>query len=503
MSLRLAAVGSAVVIAAVVAASAQQTTTTAPGAAQPAGGRGQAPAGRGQPTAPPAIQWSTPPAPTTTVAIDTAVQHMVWVVPTRGFIQPWSMAFLPDGGMLITERPGCLRLVRGGALQPAHIGGLPPIQAGGLRGLMDIALHPQFAQNQLVYFTYHKPAATTTVPALNPTGPCTPVQQVVPGANAAAPGARGGNAPDAAGNAAAQAARGGNAPAAAPPAGRGGGTPATITLARGRWDGTALADVKDIFSAVPSGNASRIVFGRDGMLYMTVGIGDPQPPYLNLASQPAQDPNSLSGKVLRLKDDGTVPGDNPFVSRAGYRPEIYTMGHRNMLGLAVHPVTGDIWESENGPNGGDEVNVLQAGKNYGWPVVSHGRFYLGPRVNPKMYEEGMEQPTIFWVPAIATSGLSFYTGDKFPNWKNNLFAGALRQGEVPRSGHLDRIDFNDQWEELHRESMLRELQQRIRDVRQGPDGFLYLLTAETDGVLLRLEPAPMPPAPAGRGGRGQ
>ena len=153
---------------------------TAPGGAQAAGGRGQAPAGRGQPTAPPAVQWSTPPAPTTTVALDTGVQHMVWVVPTRGFTQPWSMAFLPDGGMLITERPGCLRLVRGGALHPAHIAGLPPIQAGGLGGLMDIALHPQFAQNQLVYLTYHKPAATTTVPALNPTGPCTPVSRPVP-----------------------------------------------------------------------------------------------------------------------------------------------------------------------------------------------------------------------------------------------------------------------------------------------------------------------------------
>jgi glucose/arabinose dehydrogenase len=490
MNVRIAAVGSALVIAAVIAASAQQPAPAA-GAAQ-AGGRGQAPAGRGQPTAPPAVQWSTPPAPISTLALDTGVQHMVWVVPTRGFTQPWSMAFLPDGSMLVTERPGCLRIVRSGALDPAHIAGLPPIQAGGLGGLMDIALHPQFAQNQLVYFTYHKPAATTTVPALNATGPCTPVQQATGGgANAGAPGARGGNAPAA------------PAGAAAPPAGRGGGGQATITLARGRWNGTALVDVKDIFSAVPSGNASRIVFGKDGTLYMTVGVGDPQPPYLNLASQPAQDPNSLAGKVLRLKDDGTVPGDNPFVSRAGYRPEIYTMGHRNMLGLTVNPVTGDIWESENGPNGGDEVNVLQAGKNYGWPVVSHGRFYLGPRVNPKMYEEGMEQPTIFWVPAIATSGLTFYTGDKFPNWKNNLFAGGMRQGEVPRSGHLDRIDFNDKWEELHRESMLRELQQRIRDVRQGPDGFLYVLTAETDGVLMRLEPAPMPPPPAGRGRGGQ
>jgi len=271
-----------------------------------------------------------------------------------------------------------------------------------------------------------------------------------------------------------------------------------MTLARGRWDGNGLVDVKDLFSAVASGNASRIAFGKDGMVYMTVGVGDPLPPYANLAAQPAQDPNSLAGKVLRLKEDGTVPSDNPFVGRAGYRPEIFTMGHRNMLGLALNPVTGDIWESENGPNGGDEINVLQAGKNYGWPVVSAGRFYLGPRVNDKMFGDGMEQPIVFWVPAIATSGLAFYTGDRFPTWKGNVFAGGMRQGEVPRSGQLVRVDFNDKWEELHRESMLRELQNRVRDVRQGPDGLLYVLTAENDGAMLRLEPAPAPSSVASR-----
>jgi glucose/arabinose dehydrogenase len=477
-------------LVAVVALRAQQP------AGQNGGGRGQAPAGqapaagRGAPTAPPAIQWSTPPAPSATLALDTGVQHMVWVVPTRGFTQPWSMAFLPDGGILVTERPGCLRIVRGGTLDPRHVAGLPAVQAAGLAGLMDIALHPRFGENQLVYFTYHKPATTTTLTALPPTGPCAPAQDGR-GGNAAAPGGRG-NAPGAPA-----------AAAAAPPAGRGGGGgQGTITLARGRWDGTALVDVKDIFSAIPSGNASRIAFGKDGMVYMTVGFGDIPPPYVNAASAPPQDPNNLAGKVLRLRDDGTVPPDNPFVGRAGYRPEIFTMGHRNSLGLALNPVTGDIWESENGPNGGDEVNVLQAGKNYGWPVVSFGRFYLGPKVSDKTWQEGMEQPTIFWVPAIATSGLAFYTGDRFPAWKNNLFAGGMRQGEVPRSGHLERIDFNDKWEELHRESMLRELQQRVRDVRQGPDGLLYVLTAENDGVLMRLEPAPAPPPPGRGGGRG-
>ena len=228
------------------------------------------------------------------------------------------------------------------------------------------------------------------------------------------------------------------------------------------------------------------------MIYMSVGFGDP--PQANQGNpdperQPPQDPMNLAGKTLRLKDDGTVPADNPFVGRAGYRPEIYTLGHRNILGLAVHPTTGAIWSVENGPNGGDEVNELAPGKNYGWPIVGNGRFYLGPRVSVNPYRDGMEPPVVYWVPAIAPSGLTFYTGDRFPEWKNNLFVGGMRQGEVPRSGHLERIDFNDKWEELHRESMLRELQNRIRDVRQGPDGLLYVLTAENDGALLRIEPS--------------
>jgi glucose/arabinose dehydrogenase len=468
---------------AVVALRAQQ-----PGA-QGGGGRGQDPAGqapaagRGAPTAPPGINWPSPPLPDGPILEDTGLVHQVRITPTTGLNQPWSMAFLPDGEILVTERPGCLRIIRAGVLDPKHVSGLPAIQAAGLAGLMDIALHPRFTENQLVYLTYHKPAATSSAAnALAPAGRCGPPQDGR-GGNAAAAGGRGGNAPAA------------NAP---PAGGRGGNGPGVITLARGRWDGTALVDVKDIFSAIPSGNASRIVFGKDGMVYMTVGFGDIPPPYVNAAAAAPQDPNSLAGKVLRLKDDGTVPPDNPFVGRAGYRPEIYTMGHRNSLGLAMQPVTGAIWESENGPNGGDEINLLQAGKNYGWPVVSFGRFYLGPRVNDKPWQEGMEPPMVFWVPAIATSGLSFYTGDRFPQWKGHLFAGGMRQGEVPRSGHLERIDFNEKWEELHRESMLRELQQRIRDVRQGPDGLLYVLTAETDGALLRLEPAPVA---AGRGSR--
>ena len=386
----------------------------------------QQPARRGPgraPTAPPGINWPSPPLPDGPIVLDTAIQHQVRLSVTKGLAHPFSLAFLPDGTILVTERPGRLRIVRNGVLDPTPVAGLPQIRARGLGGLMDLALHPRFAENQLIYFTYDKPGTTDTT--------------------------------------------------------------AVRTLARGRWDGTALVDVRDLFSAIPSGNASRILFGRDGMIYMTIGIGDNE-------AMKAQDLNELVGKVLRLKDDGTVPPDNPFVGRAGARPEIYTYGHRNVLGLALEPETGRIWECENGPNGGDEVNVLQAGKNYGWPVVSNGRYYLGTKVSVSDYKEGMEPPIVYWVPAIAVSGLTFYTGDRFPRWKNNLFVGGMRQGEVPRSGQLVRIDFNEKWEELHRESMFHELQNRIRDVRQGPDGLLYVLTEENDGALLKMEPWPAP-----------
>jgi aldose sugar dehydrogenase len=453
MKMRMPLLGSLALLscALVAVGSAQQ----APSAVAPGGGgRGQqapaAPGGRGPgraPTAPPPITWPSPALPDGPITLDTAIQHQIRLVVTKGLNQPWSMAFLPDGSILVTERPGRLRIVRNGVLDPTPVAGLPQVQAAGLAGLMDITLHPQFAENKLVYFTYHKPqaAAGAVAPPAGPAG-------------------------------------GGRGPA--PPAG-------VITLARARWDGAALVEAKDIFSAMPTGNASRIAFGKDGMVYMTVGYGDTPVGNPDPAGAPPQDRMSLAGKVLRLKDDGTVPPDNPFVGRTNARPEIFTLGHRNALGLTVHPDTGAIWESENGPNGGDEINVLQAGKNYGWPVVSFGRFYLGPRVNDKPWQDGMEQPLVFWVPAIATSGLTFYTGDRFPQWKGSVFAGAMRQGEVPRSGHLQRIDFNDKWEELHREAMFWELRQRIRDVRQGPDGLLYVLTAENEGALIRMEPAPV------------
>jgi aldose sugar dehydrogenase len=363
---------------------------------------------------------------------DTGEQHKIRVaVVTKGLSHPWSMAFLPDGNMLITERAGRLRVLRDGVLDPNPVAGLPAVRAQGLAGLMDIALHPRFSENKLVYFTYHKAGANNAAPAATP-------------ANNAG----------------------------------------VITLARGRWDGAALVDVKDIFSSIPDNNASRMVFGKDGMVYMSIGTADPP----NAAR--AQDPNDLAGKVLRLKDDGTVPSDNPFVGRSGYRPEIFTMGHRNPLGLTVHPVTGAIWENEDGPNGGDEINILLPGKNYGWPVVSNGRFYAGPRVTEKPWQEDMENPLVFWVPSIAISGITFYTGDQFPNWKGNVFVGGMRQGEIPGTGQMQRIVFNNNTEELRREPMLVELHQRIRDIRQGPNGLLYVLTEENEAALLRIEPAP-------------
>lgn len=363
--------------------------------------------------------------------LDTAEQHKIRVsVVTKGLEHPWSLAFLPDGSMLITERPGRLRLIRDvtrdGKLDPKPISGVPAVRTIGNSGLMDVALHPKFAENKLVYLTYNKPADTAHSKQI------------------------------------------------------------ATALARGRLEGGALADVKDIFVAdwLPenaNGYNSRMVFGRDGMIYVSNGASN---------SDSSQDPKSHRGKILRLRDDGGIPSDNPFVGRTGYRPEIYSMGHRNTLGLIVHPVTGALWNNENGPNGGDEINIILPGKNYGWPIASYGRTYEGPRVSDVPWREGVEQPLVFWVPSIAVAGMAVYTGDRFPAWQNNVFVGSMRTGEIPGTGHLERVVFNSKTEEIRRETMLSELHQRIREVRQGPDGLLYLLTDEDAGALLKIEPAP-------------
>ena len=353
---------------------------------------------------------------------DTAEQHKIRVsVVTSDLSHPWAIAFLPDGGMLVTERPGRLRVIRDGVLDPHPVSGVPEVRTEGNGGLMDVALHPDFAANGLVYLTYTKPMEN------------------------------------------------------------GWGTPA---LAVGRLEAGALLEVRDLVVTEAfegnSGLNGRVAFGSDGKVYMSTG---------GRVGNAAQDPMSLRGKVLRLEDDGTVPADNPFLNR-GYRPQIYTLGHRNTLGLMLHPETGEMWQHENGPNGGDEVNILAPGRNYGWPVVSFGRNYSGDRITEHPTREGMESPLLVWLPAIAAAGMAVYTGDQFPAWRGNLFVGSLRQGGIPGTGHLQRIVFNERTEELRRESLLTELRQRIREVREGPDGLLYLLTDEDEGALLRIEPAP-------------
>ena len=362
--------------------------------------------------------------------IDTAEQHEIRVsVVARGLSHPWAIAFMPDGGMLVTERDGRLRVVRDDVLDPQSISGLPEVRTDGNGGLMDVALHPEFADNGLVYMTYTKGHAD------------------------------------------------------------GRGSPA---LARGRLEGHALHDVEDLVVTEPfytnSGLNGRVAFGSDGKVYMSTG-GRIRSQDGDLLMAP-QDPMSLRGKMLRLNDDGSVPADNPFVDQPGYRPEIYALGHRNSLGLIVHPETGVLWNNENGPNGGDEINIILPGRNYGWPVVSFGRNYPGSRVSEHPTREGMESPLVVWLHAIAVSGMAVYTGDQFPAWRGNVLVGSLREGGISGTGHVQRIVFNDDTEELRRESMLTELRQRIREVREGPDGFVYLLTDEDDGALLRIEPHP-------------
>jgi len=360
------------------------------------------------------------PLPNLPMEFDTAEGQRIRVVAvTRALEAPFSLAFLPDGSMLVTERAGRLRIIRNGVLDPTPVAGGPASYwavesglPGAIHGYMDVVLHPQFAQNRFIYLSYTKPLDEKR---------------------------------------------------------------RVIALARGRWDGKALTEMRDIY-VTEAGGAARLAFGRDGTLYMSTTGNDPQ------------DGNTLGGKVLRLKDDGTIPPDNPFVGKAGYKPEVFTLGHRGTLGLAMHPGTGQMWQNENGPNGGDELNILKPSANYGWPIVSYGRTYQGPWQSERPKHEDFEPPVVYWTPAIAVSGLAFYAGDRFPKWKGDVFVGSLRTGEIPGTGHLERILFNENMQELRRESLLVELRQRIRDVRQGPDGLLYVLTDEKQGALLRIEP---------------
>ena len=359
---------------------------------------------------------------------------------TAGLENPWSLEFLPDASVLITERNGRLRHFKDGALS-GPVPGLPAVVSDNfISGLHDVKLHPDFARNRLVYWVYNKADAPAPAPA--------------PAAGAPAAGGR---------------------------AGRGGaGGTRTLTVARGVFDGTALTKVEDIIRMPGASTVSRMLFLPDGTLLVST-FGEPQ--------QQAQDKMGLAGKILRYNADGTIPKDNPFVGKEGYRPEIYTLGHRTPESLVWHEPTKTIWESEMGPNGGDEINVIKAGGNYGWPLVSLGRSYAGPYQPQGFQLEGMVAPVVNFVPSISTAGMTFYTGDRFPEWKGNLFIGGVRYGEVPGTGRIQRIVFNSAMEEIRRETLLEDKRWRIRDIRQGPDGLLYVITDERNGALLRIEPA--------------
>lgn len=356
--------------------------------------------------------------------------HIKVSVLARGIDHAWGMVFLPSGSILIAERQGQFRLIRDGKLVDAPLEGAPVVTPTGTGGLMDIALHPDFANNRLVYFAYTKPGVD--------------------------------------------------------PAGS--DYYATTALGRGRLNEaeTALTDIEELFaadawSATPGGHGSRLRFAPDGTLFMSS-------PFRRDFDNP-QNTRSHISKMLRLNDDGSAPADNPFVGSAAHLPEIWSIGHRAIEGLVFHPVTGELWASEHGPQGGDEINIIRPGANYGWPVVSYGRDYDGSKVSPVPWQEGMEQPELFWVPSIATSGMMFYTGERFPEWQGDLFVGSLMTGRIPGTGHIERIEFNANGEQK-RERLLQELKQRVRDVQQGPDGLIYVLTEDVDGALLLLEPAP-------------
>jgi glucose/arabinose dehydrogenase len=386
------------------------------------------------------------------------MRYRVTVV-TKGVVNPWGIAFLPDGDLLVTERPGRLRVIRTGVLDPTPIGPLPDMLAEGLGGMMDVSLHPQFAQNRLIYFTYSKrhPDPTQCPPEAE--------RQKFP-------------------------------PNKRPPCS------ATTAVARARWDGgSMLTDLRDIIvtdawhggpgslqgiGPATGSYGSRLAWDRNGLLYVTTG--DRNYP------QFSQMPGNHNGKILRIRDDGSVPPDNPFVGKPEYLPEIYTLGHRNPLGLWYRESTGELWSTEQGPQGGDELNLIQAGKNYGWPLASLGRNYDGTIVGKGFTAPGVEDPVVFWVPALANSGLSFYDGDKLPAWKGQAFVGAMRGGT---GQFIARVTFNAKGLPTARDhSVLADLRQRIREVKPSPDGFIYVLTDEAAGAVLRIEPVTPPAAPA-------
>ena len=355
-------------------------------------------------------------------------QHRIRVLPIAlGLDRPWHIAFLPGGSMLVTETPGRLRVIRNKHLDPKPISGWPA-ESLHATSMNSVLVHPQFEQNHFVYISYSKADEQKRN---------------------------------------------------------------TLALARARFENNSLTDVHEIFVAEawsPSGAlAGRATFGPDGDIYLAIGDRDQHVTTDDASSRMlAQQLDNDAGKVLRLKDDGSIPPDNPFAGRSDARPEIYTYGHRNVYGFAWHPDTGALYACEIGPMGGDELNILQPGKNYGWPLVSFGRIYNSNLASEQSYyRPGMEMPVMFWVPAISPSSVIFYTGDKFPYWKGHLFIGALSGQQ------LLRIAFNQPPPQTERrESLLTQLDVRIRDVRQGPDGFIYVATETAEDTTSYANPRP-------------
>jgi glucose/arabinose dehydrogenase len=342
-----------------------------------------------------------------------------------GLANPWSIAFLPDGDILVTERAGRLSLISDGVLVPDPVSGTPEVKITVLGGLLDVVLHPEYDQNHTLYLSYSK--------------------------------------------------------------GHEDGTRSTTAIARAIYNinDNALVGLRDIFianswSASPTNFGGRMAFGPDGKLYMTIGERQEE--------SRAQDMMDHGGKVIRINDDGSVPDDNPFTGRDDALPEIFALGVRSPQGLALNPNTGEFWENEHGPLGGDEINIIRRGANYGWPLVTYGVDYDGVSISEDQQRADLASPFLYWIPSIAVSGLSFYTGDAFPRWRGSVFVGSMIQGRTPRTGHVQRITFSDEGVPLAREPMLVDLHQRIRDVRPGPDGFLYVLTDQNPGAVLRISP---------------
>jgi glucose/arabinose dehydrogenase len=373
----------------------------------------------------------------TPYVFDTAEQHKIKVtVVAKGLARPFAIEFLPNGDLLVNERGGGLRVIREAtsptaSLDPQAIEGMPKPPAGSAFsvGFQDMALAPDFAKSHWLYFTYNepapRPAGDTAAPDLYSFG--------------------------------------------------------KLTVMRGKLEGGKLTGIQTLLQGGASAAlGSRLAFAKDGTLFITSG---------GAFGNTSQDLSTIYGKVLHLNADGTIPKDNPFVAKAGAHPAVYSYGHRDQHGLTVHPVTGDVISAEHGPNGGDEVNLIKPGRNYGWPNYSYGRNYDGAPLSDTPVGPGIEKPLLVWLPSIAPSGLLVYEGDKFPAWKGNLFVGSARWGEIPGTGSLQRVVLNDTYGEMRREALLSELHQRVRDIAEGPDGFIYVLTDGPENAVLRIEPA--------------